>query len=43
MPRLLTEQKILVKDELAAALMDSPNEASTKTNSFEFLFEKTPV
>ncbi len=43
-PRCLTEHtKIWVKDELTAALMDLPNEASDKTNSLDFLFEGTPI
>tara|TARA_B100001057_G_C22338052_1_gene752194 strand:- start:197 stop:457 length:261 start_codon:yes stop_codon:yes gene_type:complete len=44
-PRCLTEHtKIWVKDELTAALMDLPNEASKKKQTgYEFLFEGTPV
>lgn len=43
-PRCLTKNtKIWVKDELTAALMDLPNEASTKTKSLYPLFEGTPV
>lgn len=40
---LTATTKIWVKDELIAALMDLPNEASEKTNSLDFLLEGTPV
>ena len=43
-PRCLTEHtKIWVKDELTAAVMDLPNEASEKTNSLDFLLEGTHI
>ena len=43
-PRCFTEHtKIWVKDELTAAVMDLPNEASEKTNSLDFLLEGTLI